>query len=582
VAVTLAYDLWLRPQHDRDILELVEASLIKDGPRFGLMSIERRIDYREIFDSLTRGDELLWLDTYCPGRDFLDPLRNALERGASVAMLAVEPNSLSADFRGKEMTTSQPEEFRAEVAGFIELIKNEVEHNDSIRRDGDGIATTRPPRWTEVPRDRAAMLEASGQHPDRNANGAQGKAAKVDRTERRKPYLQILTYSDLPCVPMYIICREGQPVVAWTSYFLRKGSYDIPHLTWVPARDGMLNSFMGYFEEKWSTAADETSERAQRRAVELRTRRRFADCKMDDMEFTRLMTQVFSERYDSDLATHATEGGWLPIVLSPATAKRRDVNYVIDLSPPRTEYGIQVYLVDVTFSAYRVVPEGVIWVSFTRTLEDLRDEFSEINCVARELVDVPNDTWEQMIADLIAGKAPFPFSAKLRWENQGASVRFLRAECVPGATGTTIVRLMFAKHPRAEGTSGKAVYLEVHLSFYVSADMTHLPVRFPAYFCLGHTVVQLTVRDEAIDPTSLDALVSFAGDSIESPIESIERNDSSTIPQSIRVQTKPGSMLWPGSGAVFLWKHRTVSASDHNGSVAEPTNGNVGESRLGC
>jgi hypothetical protein len=476
VTVSLVYEYWLRPRHDRQILTLVEASVITHGPKYGLASFAERLDYRELFDSLAPGDELLWLDTYCPGREWVDSLGDAIRRGASVAMLAVRPASLTATFRGLEMTKSAPEDFRREVGGFIRLVRDVT---NEMRTDG--LSTTEGGGGT-VPR---------GGHV---------------------PYLELRCYSNLPCVPMYIICRNGTPVAGWTSYFLAKGSYDTPHLKWVPALDGLLASFLQYFQQKWDDSADTPKQR------ELAAR---------------LAQEV------TDLLGLAEPG-----------AVRRDVHLSIALRDRLEMYGSPVYRADVTFGAVRVVPSGPLFVSFVRTLDDMRHEFAEPNCVARELVDVSPATWSRLVKATKEQSGGDMLTARLKCEGDATAAAVADVKCVEPGMREPVVRIMFAGR---RDPSPDPVHLEVRCSFYVSALLSNFPVTFPAYYCLGRTNVAFSIRDPEIDPESLGAHVFFAGDALSRPIEEID-SDRDGGGHWICVKTGKDAILWPGSGVVFVWQ----------------------------
>ena len=204
VLVAYCYEYVLRRQHDRYIVDLVEGSLIADAPKFGLVRIHGRFNFRSLFDNLEPGDELLWFDTYCPDQpNYLAQLRYAARRGASVKLLAVKPDSLVARLRAKEINPCRGfsvKRFQDEARGNLETLR-------------DALAA-----------EEAAVRER----------------------------VQVRLYDDLPCVPMYIHVRSGRPHAAIQSFFLRDPSFDRPHLEWSGASGGTLYDLYDYFVAKWA------------------------------------------------------------------------------------------------------------------------------------------------------------------------------------------------------------------------------------------------------------------------------------------------------------------------------------------
>jgi hypothetical protein len=211
VLVSLVYEFVLRPEHDRQLLSVVESSLITKAPDYGLACVDA-LDFREPFAQLEANDELCWLDTYCPdmGRGVVqEALRNALQRGATLRMLVIDPGSFVAYARAEEIATRgyTPDVFEEGARASLRVIQD-------IR--------------DELPDDQASRLI-------------------------------IRIYTDLPCAPIYLRLASGQPVAGWTSYFLGLPTYEAAHFYWSraettskPIAPGLgLHAFHEYFEAKW-------------------------------------------------------------------------------------------------------------------------------------------------------------------------------------------------------------------------------------------------------------------------------------------------------------------------------------------
>jgi hypothetical protein len=166
----------------------------------GLIRFHKRLDFSRLFEELDHDDELLWLDTYCPlNSEFADKVRPAIERGARVRMLIIDPNCATAEFRASEIMES--ETFAQEVQLFAKRIS-------------------------------AISCNANNHNP-------------AEET------CQILAYDDLPCLPMYIVHHKGVPVRGYSGFFLTKPSAFFTHLEWTYVNGGVLENMHAYFEQKW-------------------------------------------------------------------------------------------------------------------------------------------------------------------------------------------------------------------------------------------------------------------------------------------------------------------------------------------
>lgn len=210
VAVHFIYELLVKRDEQaalrREISDAVATTINSVMPSFekwGFQGFQDHLDFRDIFDRLQPGDELLWLDTYAPSRgQVLSHVNAALARGARIRMLAIAPNSHTAKYRAREIQQAgfSEQTFLDDLASFIDAL---------------GV-TVRQYAATEA--------------------------------------LELRLYHDLPCVPMYIHVRGGVPVRGFTSYFLRHASENFAHARWTFADNGMLKHFSEYFEAKWANS----------------------------------------------------------------------------------------------------------------------------------------------------------------------------------------------------------------------------------------------------------------------------------------------------------------------------------------
>jgi hypothetical protein len=220
VAVSLVYDIVLRPAQVKQIQATIQDSLIVNARDYGLTRIAR-LDFVGLFERLKEGDELWWLDTYCPDMDkegVRDAMKRALTLGATLRMLVIDPDS--------EIAKARAEEIR--IGGF-----DPISFQAGARRHLGFI------------------------------NGLKGELLPGE-AER----LHVETYAGLPCAPIYLRMRgredagdwtTGQALEGWTSYFLRWPTYEAAHLHWgrpvedrPPPLPGLgLDAFSRYFGDKW-------------------------------------------------------------------------------------------------------------------------------------------------------------------------------------------------------------------------------------------------------------------------------------------------------------------------------------------
>jgi hypothetical protein len=167
------------------------------------VSIQKKIDFAAIFNSLEPGDELLWLDTYAPDEmGWIENLERAVSRGAAVKMLVLNPNSKLVQLRAEEIVSSHfsPEKFREGLTKF---------YQDMLHCQEEG----------------------------------QGR-------------MEVRVYDDLLGCPVYLIARNGQARKAISSLYLSTATYAFPHFVWeASAERQILDALENYFRKKWSKAS---------------------------------------------------------------------------------------------------------------------------------------------------------------------------------------------------------------------------------------------------------------------------------------------------------------------------------------
>lgn len=168
----------------------------------GLIQFHERLNFSKLFDDLKPGDELLWLDTFCTLSEFIDKIRPALDRGATIRMLVINPHCETSKLRAQELKGSayDADMFANEAHAFTKRIR-----------------------------------------------------AIVNATDSTSNALEVVIYDDLPCVPAYIVLHDGLPVRGYSGHFFTKPSAFGTHLEWHPVAGGVLEQMLKYFEQKWAT-----------------------------------------------------------------------------------------------------------------------------------------------------------------------------------------------------------------------------------------------------------------------------------------------------------------------------------------
>lgn len=191
----------LRDEHTLQLERVLPGAFLH-----GFAGFVPRMQFDQLFKDLHENDELLWFDTYCPDQhEFEQPLREAVRRGAHVRMLAMNPKSDLMALRARE-------------------IDEEVEVGYS-----------------------ATDFAENAQRALRSMAVLVGKL----NNEKVRGSVVLRTYDDLPCLPMYLVKRNGQCAEGYTSFFLTRPTYHEPHIRWVNGPESRLDCFVAYFERKW-------------------------------------------------------------------------------------------------------------------------------------------------------------------------------------------------------------------------------------------------------------------------------------------------------------------------------------------
>lgn len=167
--------------------------------KYGIKKVHESFDFKKLFDEVE--EELKILDTYIPSIElFLPNLAKALERGIKVKILVVNPDSQVTEFRSKELGLEyQIGRFKQGINEYIEMI--------CLKADQLGVEA--------------------------------------------KKNIELRCFSDLPCLPMYILKNRHKSNKVFFSFFLGKESVNYLHFEVADKKNGLLRDFEEYFDAKW-------------------------------------------------------------------------------------------------------------------------------------------------------------------------------------------------------------------------------------------------------------------------------------------------------------------------------------------
>lgn len=223
---TLLHTLRSRPEIMLRTAEVVD-TLLTTAPPFtadilsneiGLIAVHTDCDadwFCGLFNQLEPGQELLWLDTYCPHWNELQiAIGHALERGACARMLVIDPQCESARHRARELEASGWGDYESKFVPECNV-------------------------FTSVMR------------------GIEKRTGLPGRFRLR-------IYHDLPSIPMYLIVQDGQPVKGYSSFFLTQATgFNFFHFEWTAPNAYILQHMLRYFELKWERQAEGTERESQ-------------------------------------------------------------------------------------------------------------------------------------------------------------------------------------------------------------------------------------------------------------------------------------------------------------------------------
>jgi hypothetical protein len=197
---------WVSVIYDRDSLvnRLESMFKIKAFSEQGFRRVHVQMDFGDIFRVARNGDTVYWHDTYCALRKgYIEDVKNALEEGVRIHILAIDPDCPNAICRSNEMGEGQ-----AWIAGLKDFITT----MSNLRND-----------------------------PKYGHN------------------LELRIYDGLTCVPFYILFdrRKVSPTLGYFSIFLNDHTADCTHFEIVDGKDfsrgrGLLTNFVEYFDKKWA------------------------------------------------------------------------------------------------------------------------------------------------------------------------------------------------------------------------------------------------------------------------------------------------------------------------------------------
>jgi hypothetical protein len=133
VVVSYAYEYFLHEETENrtitkldDLLGRRVDGIFPGAAQYGFNGFATEAP-RNSFDTLEAGDELLWLDTYSPDLMlFVPKLQSALERGAMVRMLMIDPAAETTRMRAEEIAEAgyNPSHFSEGAANFFDVVVN--------------------------------------------------------------------------------------------------------------------------------------------------------------------------------------------------------------------------------------------------------------------------------------------------------------------------------------------------------------------------------------------------------------------------------------------------------------------------
>lgn len=185
-----------------------------------------------------------------------------------------------------------------------------------------------------------------------------------------------------------------------------------------------------------------------------------------------------------------------------------------------------------------------VWVSLARTYDALIGEYGFPGCLLREQVDLPDvpaEKWREMMLrlchlNLMINGRTIPLKI---WDPDSLDIIRWEASLAD------------------EDFDGGRVPVTVSVSFPLSPHVTNFPVIFASYYCAGRTEVSFAVHHstDSVDLEFINFCSRRAG-GVRSHSLVYRKADNGRL-ATVSFATTKDSILWPGSGLLFLWKTRS-------------------------
>jgi hypothetical protein len=224
---------------------------------------------------------------------------------------------------------------------------------------------------------------------------------------------------------------------------------------------------------------------------------------------------------------------------------RREVSYTAGIEY-RKLGASYCYQVTSSFRSLRVLPPvDVVDVVFCRTTAALEQEYRKPATISVELCEFGSDVWKRTAAH------------ELATDLHVGSDRCRQAD-IDRDTDRTRLRFGLPDLP----TDSLHVPVTVRNTYLVPASSRVYPIRLGDYFTVGPCEMSVTLIDPRAE--SLDAFVYFTPGPSGLPrdtvpgVPEVERflMPEGARQQTVRVRSPRGTLLWPYSGADFVWRRR--------------------------
>lgn len=172
----------------------------------GVQNAYKTFHFSQIFEEAEKGETVSWLDTYCPTQnEFLTAVQEAVARKVSIRMLVIKPDCNNANHRSVELEGTPDSD-----EGFDMSLRTFITKMEKLASASHGL-------------------------------------------------FEIRFYDDLPCVPMYLISKNGEARKGYFSIFL---SQPTAHCTHMELASGeWLENMASYFDAKWARWAPRAAAR---------------------------------------------------------------------------------------------------------------------------------------------------------------------------------------------------------------------------------------------------------------------------------------------------------------------------------